>query len=67
MTKRIVHLRCLTKMKENLENNMTTLDKEEIVRRLKDDVGQDELLAKADKVRHDYVGDEVHLRGLVEF
>ena len=54
-------------MKENLENNMTTLDKEEIVRRLKDDAGQDELLAKADKVRHDYVGDEVHLRGLVEF
>lgn len=46
---------------------MTTLDKEEIIRRLKDDAGQDELLAKADKVRHDYVGDEVHLRGLIEF
>lgn len=67
MTKRIVHLSCLTKMKENLGNTLTKLDKEEIVRRLKDDAGQDELLAKADKVRHDYVGDEVHLRGLIEF
>lgn len=54
-------------MKENLGNTLTKLDKEEIVRRLKDDVKQDELLAEADKVRHDYVGDEVHLRGLIEF
>ncbi len=41
--------------------------KEEIVRRLKDDAGQKELLKEADKVRHDNVGDEVHLRGLIEF
>ena len=43
------------------------LSKEEIVRRLKDDAGQKELLKEADKVRHDNVGDEVHLRGLIEF
>ena len=46
---------------------MAKLDKEEIVRRLKDDAGQDKLLSEADKVRRDYVGDEVHLRGLIEF
>ncbi len=46
---------------------MTKLNKEEIVRRLKDDVGQEKLLREADKVRHDNVGDEVHLRGLIEF
>ena len=67
MTKCIVHLRCLTKMKENLGNTLIKLDKEEIVRRLKDDAGQDKLLSEADKVRRDYVGDEVHLRGLIEF
>ena len=46
---------------------MRKLDKEEIVRRLKDDVGQEQLMREADKVRHDNVGDEVHLRGLIEF
>ena len=46
---------------------MRKLDKEEIVRRLKDDAGQEQLLREADKVRHDNVGDEVHLRGLIEF
>ena len=46
---------------------MKKLDKNEIVRRLKDDEGQAELLAEADKTRHEYVGDEVHLRGLIEF
>lgn len=46
---------------------MKKLDKNEIIRRLKDDEGQAELLAEADKTRHDYVGDEVHLRGLIEF
>ena len=46
---------------------MTKLNKEEIVRRLKDDVGQEKLLREADRVRHDNVGDEVHLRGLIEF
>ena len=46
---------------------MRMLSKEEIVRRLKDDAGQKELLKEADKVRHDNVGDEVHLRGLIEF
>ena len=46
---------------------MTKLNKEELVRRLKDDIGQEKLLREADKVRHDNVGDEVHLRGLIEF
>ena len=46
---------------------MKKLDKNENIRRLKDDEGQAELLAEADKTRHDYVGDEVHLRGLIEF
>lgn len=46
---------------------MKKLDKNEIIRRLKDDEWQAELLAEADRTRHDYVGDEVHLRGLIEF
>ncbi len=46
---------------------MRKLNKEDIVRRLKDDAGQEELLKEADKVRHDNVGDEVYLRGLIEF
>ncbi|HBO50282.1 MAG TPA: [FeFe] hydrogenase H-cluster radical SAM maturase HydE, partial [Alphaproteobacteria bacterium] len=46
---------------------MKKLDKTEIVRRLQDDAGQEELLKEADEVRRRYVGDEVHLRGLIEF
>ena len=48
-------------------NNMTKFDKIEIVRRLNDDAGQKELFREADEVRRKYVGDEVHLRGLIEF
>ena len=44
-----------------------TLDKKEIIRLLNDKENQSELLKKADKVRQQYVGDEVHLRGLIEF
>ncbi|MDP4144782.1 MAG: [FeFe] hydrogenase H-cluster radical SAM maturase HydE [Bacillota bacterium] len=43
------------------------LDKEEIVKLLEDDSINDELLAAADRIRKKYVGDEVHLRGLIEF
>ena len=45
-----------------IHNNMTKLDKIEIVRRLNDDAGQKELFREADEVRRKYVGDEVHLR-----
>lgn len=41
------------------------LTKEEIVTLLKSD--SEELFAAADRVRKKYVGDEVHLRGLIEF
>lgn len=43
------------------------LEREEIVALLGDDRHNDELFAAADRVRHRYVGDEVHLRGLIEF
>ncbi len=41
------------------------LEKEEIVRLLAND--DEELFEAADRVRKKYVGDEVHLRGLIEF
>ena len=43
------------------------LTKKEIVDILKDDSQNKELFELADKVRHDNVGDEIHLRGLIEF
>lgn len=43
------------------------LDREEIIEILKDDSCDEELLNAADRVRKKYVGDEVHLRGLIEF
>ena len=43
------------------------LEKAEIIRLLADEQNQDELFKKADSVRRKYVGDEVHLRGLIEF
>ncbi len=42
-----------------------SLSKDEIVKLLADD--EQELLKKADAIRHEFVGDEVHLRGLIEF
>jgi len=44
-----------------------SLSKDEIVKLLADDEHEQELLEKADSVRHEFVGDEVHLRGLIEF
>ena len=41
--------------------------KEEIVDILKDDSQNDRLFSLADKKRKECVGDEVHLRGLIEF
>ncbi|VBB06818.1 radical sam [Lucifera butyrica] len=43
------------------------LAREEIVRLLRDTDFMPELLAAADRVRKHYKGDEVHLRGLIEF
>jgi len=43
------------------------LTKAEITRLLTDEGHQKTLLKKADDVRKQYVGDEVHLRGLIEF
>lgn len=43
------------------------LSKDEIVLILNDSVNNDALFKAADRVRKKYVGDEVHLRGLIEF
>ena len=43
------------------------LDKAEILHLLADEENQDKLFAHADKVRHQFVGDNVLLRGLIEF
>lgn len=43
------------------------LSREEIIALLKDDSINEELFKAADEVRKKYLGDEVHLRGLIEF
>ena len=43
------------------------LSKKEIIELLDDEQNQDELFARADYVRQKNVGDEVHLRALIEF
>lgn len=43
------------------------LNKQEIIDLLKDETNQRELFSRADEVRKKYVGDEVHLRALIEF
>lgn len=43
------------------------LDKDELVMILEDEYCNDELFKTADRVRKKYVGDEVHLRGIIEF
>lgn len=45
----------------------TPFDKEEIIRLLSDSQHQNELYKRADEIRQKYLGDEVHLRGLIEF
>lgn len=47
--------------------NTHKLSREEIITLLKNDETNDELFKAADRVRKQYVGDEVHLRGLIEF
>mgnify|MGYP001266066898 CR=1 FL=1 len=63
--------------KDGIGKNMTdfltdaktihSLSKEEIVALLSEDTRHDALLKAADDVRRRYVGDEIHLRGLIEF
>lgn len=43
------------------------MNKQEIVDILSDDLKNDWLFKEADKIRHENVGDKVHLRGLIEF
>ena len=47
--------------------NTHQLSKEELLFLLQDDSNLDALLKAADEVRREYVGDEIHLRGLIEF
>lgn len=44
-----------------------SLSRDEIIALLKDDSINEELFKAADEVRKKYLGDEVHLRGLIEF
>lgn len=46
---------------------MKDLSRDKIIEILSDNSQNEKLFSLADKVRHDYVGDEVHLRGLIEF
>ena len=46
---------------------MKNFSKKEIIDILKDDSQNDWLFSEADKIRQKYTGDEVHLRGLIEF
>ncbi len=43
------------------------MNKEEIIRLLTDEENQEDLFTRADTVRRQFVGDEIHLRGLIEF
>ncbi|MCK9329058.1 MAG: [FeFe] hydrogenase H-cluster radical SAM maturase HydE [Candidatus Cloacimonetes bacterium] len=59
-------------LKQNLEilenaEQSHILTREEIVSLLADDTINQDLFDTADRVRHKYVGDEVHLRALIEF
>ena len=46
---------------------MNEFSRNDIIEILKDDSNNDWLFSLADKTRKEYVGDEVHLRGLIEF
>lgn len=46
---------------------MNEFTKKEIIEILKDDSQNEYLFSLADKIRKEFVGDEVHLRGLIEF
>ena len=44
---------------------MSEFSRNDIIEILKDDSNNDWLFSLADKTRKEYVGDEVHLRGLI--
>lgn len=44
-----------------------TMNKQEIIEILSDNTKNDWLFKEADRIRHENVGNEVHLRGLIEF
>lgn len=46
---------------------MTEFSKQEIIEILKDNSKNDWLFSLADQIRRDNIGDEIHLRGLIEF
>lgn len=46
---------------------MSEFSRNDIIEILKDDLNNNWLFSLADKTREEYVGDEVHLRGLIEF
>lgn len=46
---------------------MSEFSRNDIIEILQDDSNNDWLFSLADKTREEYVGDEVHLRGLIEF
>ncbi len=57
----------LSKVLQMSDQNGIILDKEKIIALLADESRQEKLFQQADSVRHQYVGDAVHLRGLIEF
>lgn len=54
-------------IRKNFYTATMILSKQDIIRLLSDEQNQEDLFRKADAVRKQYVGDEVHLRGLIEF
>ena len=50
-----------------LKAQKMNLSRNDIIRLLDDEERQNDLFKKADETRRKYVGDEVHLRGLIEF
>lgn len=50
-----------------MKNILSDFTKQNIIKVLSDNSINDELFSFADKIRHDNVGDDVHLRGLIEF
>ena len=47
--------------------NVMNFSKQEIIEILRDDSKNEWLLSLANRIRRENVGDEVHLRGLIEF
>ena len=50
-----------------MEKFLSDFTKQNIIKILSDDSKNDWLFSLADQIRHENVGDDVHLRGLIEF